>query len=452
MSARVMMALSLAFHIVFSCLGIGLPVLLLAAEGMWLRTGDRGWREMARRWSMGFAVLFAVGAVSGTVLSFELGLLWPEFMGRWSGVFGFAFGLEGFAFFMEAIFVGIYLYGWDRLPPKVHFLTGIPIAISGAASAFFVMSVNAWMHAPRGFEVVDGRVTEVRPWEAMLNPATGAMTVHMLLAAYLVAGLLVATVFAWQILHGRDRAYERRALGVALALALPLAPLQVLAGDWAAKVVAKTQPSKLAAFKGQFRTERRAPLRLGGWVDEEAETTRWALEVPGLLSYMAHEDFDAEVAGLDQVAPADRPPLQPVYQAFQLMVACGMYLVALAVWAAGTLLRHRRLPRSRAFLWAAVASGPLAVVAMEAGWIVTEVGRQPWVVHGLMRTADAVTASPGVGWALAFSVATYALLTSALIGILVGIARRPLQEPSSLAPPREVETGEAAPKEGSHGA
>lgn len=432
LAARVMMALSLGFHIVFACIGIGLPLLLLAAEGMYLRTGDRGWRELAVRWSKGFAVLFAVGAVSGTVLSFELGLLWPEFMGRWSAVFGFAFGLEGFAFFLEAIFVGIYLYGWDRLSPRAHWVMALPIALAGATSAFFVMTVNAWMQAPVGFDLVDGELAAVRPLEAMLNPATPALTAHMLLAAYLVTGLGIAAIYAVQRLRGRDRPYERRAFGLGLALALPLAPLQVVAGDWAARVVADTQPAKLAAMKAQFVTERAAPMRLGGWVDEEERRVRYALEVPGLLSLMAHGDLDAEVRGLDRIAPAERPPLQLTYQSFQVMVACGLYLLALAGWAGVVLVRKRRLPAGRGFLWAVAAAAPLAVVALEAGWVVTEVGRQPWVVYGFMTTAEAVTTSPGVHWALAFSLATYGLLTAALVGILIGLARRPLSEPSSL--------------------
>jgi cytochrome d ubiquinol oxidase subunit I len=426
LAARVQMAFTLGAHIVLACLGVGLPVLLLFAEWRYLRTGDKGWWTLAQRWSKAFAVLFAVGAVSGTVLSFELGLLWPEFMGTFGSVIGLPFTLEGFAFFLEAIFAGIYLYGWERLPPRVHWLAGFPIALSGLASAWFVVTVNAWMNCPRGFVLRDGVVVEADPLAAMFNPATGAQTSHMILAAYMVTGFVVAAYYAWERLRGRDGTYQRRAMSLGLALGAICAPVQIVVGDWAAKVVAATQPVKLAAMEGQFRTESRAPLRIGGWPDEQAQQTRFAVEVPGALSWMAYGNTDAVVRGLEDFPKHDWPPVLVVHLAFQVMVAIGFALMLVSAWSGWSLLRRSRLPNSRAFLWSLVATGPLAVVALQAGWIVTEVGRQPWIVQGVMRTADAVTHVPVIPWVFAATVAIYSMLTIGVVLVLRLLARVPL--------------------------
>ena len=304
LAARSLMALSLAFHILFACVGIAMPLLMVLAEWRWLRTGDGIWLELCKRWSKGVAILFAVGAVSGTVLSFQLGLLWPGFMARFGPVIGLPFAMEGFAFFLEAIFVGIYLYGWDRLSPWAHWWCGVPVALSGAASAWFVVTVNAWMNVPTGFREEHGRVVAVDPIAAMLGPATAVQTTHMILAAYIVTGFLVAAVHAATLLAGRGGVYHRRGVVLALALAAPLVPLQAFSGDRAAKVVAATQPVKLAAMEGQFRTETRAPRRIGGLPDEATETTPGAIEIPGALSWLAYGDADAQVAGLDAVGRA----------------------------------------------------------------------------------------------------------------------------------------------------
>ncbi len=425
--ARLQMAFTLGYHIVVACLGVGLPVLLLWAEAQSLRTGDAGWKELARRWSKAFAVLFALGAVSGTVLSFELGLLWPEFMGRFGGVIGLSFTLEGFAFFLEAIFVGIYLYSWDRLSPRWHWLTGVPIAISGVASAWFVVTANSWMNVPRGFRLEDGRVVDADPIAAMLNPATGAQTAHMIVAAYMCAGFVVASAYAWRRLRGEDGPYVRRAMALGFALGAVFTPVQAAVGHWAAQTVAETQPVKLAAMEGQFRTETRAPLRLGGWPDPATGETRWALEIPGGLSWLAYGDADARVLGLNDVPPDDRPPVAVVHVAFQIMVGIGTALLGLVAWAAWGRIRTGRLPESPWFLRAVVVAGPATVVALEAGWVVTEVGRQPWIVHEIMRTRDAVTQSPGVPWIFAAALAIYAVLTAGTWTVLSRLARIPLK-------------------------
>lgn len=426
LAARWQMALTLGFHIVLACLGVGMPFLLLAAEWRFLRTGDPLWKTLTRRWSKAFAVLFAVGAVSGTVLSFELGLLWPEFMGRFGAVIGLPFTLEGFAFFLEAIFAGIYLYGWDRLGPRAHWWSGVPIALSGLASAWFVVTANAWMNCPRGFRLQDGVVVDADPIAAMLNPATGAQTTHMILAAYMVTGFVVAAFYAWERLRGRDTLYQRRAMAVAAVLAMACTPLQLAAGDWAARTVAATQPVKLAAMEGQFATQAAAPLRLGGWPDETQRRTRFALEIPGALALLVYGDVQAVVRGLEDFPRDQWPPVAIVHVAFQVMVLIGLGLTALSGWVAWSLVRRRQFPRGRTFLGLLVASGPLVVVALEAGWVVTEVGRQPWIVQGVLRTAEAVTDAPGVGWLLVATLAIYAVMAVATCVVLRQLARVPL--------------------------
>jgi cytochrome d ubiquinol oxidase subunit I len=409
--------------------------MLLYAEYQANRTGDPVWMALARRWAKAFSILFAVGAVSGTVLSIGLSLFWPEFMGRFGSVIGLPFALEAFAFFIEAIFLGIYLYGWDRLSPWAHWLCGWPVAISGFASAWFVVSANAWMHTPVGFTLtVDGRVREVDPVRAMLNPAMPVMTTHMVLAAYMATGLTIAAIYAIGIRRGRDDAYHRRALALGLVVGLVLAPIQVVVGDLAARMVADHQPVKLAAMEAQWETQARAPEHIGGIPLPSQEKTVFAIEIPGLLSWLAYGDPDAVVLGLKDVAEPDRPNVVLVHLAFQLMVAIGFGFLALGIWAAVSGLRKTPFSKRRRFLLACALAGPAAYVAIECGWIVTEVGRQPWIVQGVMRTADAVTTRTGIVWQLAGTIAIYALLSVACVWLLRRLARTP-------RPPLEQEVG-----------
>ena len=431
--ARLQMAFTLGFHIVLACLGVGLPVLMLIAEWRYLKTGDELWRTLARRWSKSFAVMFAIGAVTGTMLSFELGLLWPEFMGRWGAVIGMPFTMEGFAFFLEAIFAGIYLYGWDRLPPRVHWWAGVPIAVSGFFSAFFVVTANSWMNAPAGFKIVDGELADIDPLAAMFNVATGAQVTHMIVAAYLVTGFLVAAYYALRLLQGLDHQYNHRALRLALWMALPLVPVQMAVGDWSAKVVAKSQPVKFAAMEALFETTEAAPLHIGGIPDEEAGEVHYSIEIPGALSFLAHLDFGAEVAGLNEVAKSDRPPVTVVHLAFQVMVGIGILMIVLAAWTAWTAVRQRCWPESRLYKWVVVLMGPLSVLALEAGWVVTEVGRQPWIVHDHMRTIEAVTDAPGLWMVFYVTLVVYAAIGVTTTLILtrmatVSLPDHPLQE------------------------
>jgi cytochrome d ubiquinol oxidase subunit I len=394
LAARSQMAMSLAFHILFAMVGMAMPLLMVLAERRFLRHGDRLDRTLAQRWARGTAIMFAVGAVSGTALSFELGLLWPNFMAFAGPIVGMPFSLEGFAFFLEAIFLGIYLYGWDRVSPRAHLLAGVGVLISGIASAAFVLCANAWMNTPAGFTLAaDGTLLDVDPYAAMFNPAALSEVLHMTMAAFAAVGFAVAGIHAFMLLRRPGDPFHRRALGLALAVGGVFACLQPLSGHLAAEHVAKYQPVKLAAMEGHWETARDVPLQLGGWPDETTEQTRWALEIPYGLSFLAFGDPHAEVRGLKDFPREDRPPVAIVHIAFQIMVACGTAMMAVAALAAYLRVRGRDLA-SPWFLRLLVVSAPLGVIAVEAGWTVTEVGRQPWIIQGLMRTKDAVTPMP----------------------------------------------------------
>jgi len=396
LAARSQMAMSLAFHIIFAVVGIGMPVLMVLAERRWRRTGDPIYLELAKRWAKGTAILFAVGAVSGTVLSFELGLLWPGFMQAAGPIIGMPFSLEGFAFFTEAIFLGVYLYGWDRISPRAHLWAGILVAVSGAASGVFVVIANAWMNAPTGFELVEGRITNIDPVAGMMNPMAFQQTLHMTLAAYAATGFAVAGIHAFLLLLDRENAFHRRALSVALLVGAPAALVQPLSGDMSAKAVARLQPAKLAAMEAHFETRARAPLLIGGWPDMERSEVGYAIRIPGGLSFLAFGDPDAEVRGLEEFPRDEWPHVPIVHVAFQIMVALGSYLALLSLWILWAAWRRHDIGSNRPLLAAVALAAPMGFIAIEAGWTVTEVGRQPWVIYGVMRTADAVTPMPGL--------------------------------------------------------
>ena len=396
LAARSQMAMSLAFHIIFAVVGIGMPVLMVVAERRWQKTGDAIYLELAKRWSKGTAILFAVGAVSGTVLSFELVLLWPEFMKFAGGIIGMPFSLEGFAFFTEAIFLGIYLYGWDRISPSAHLWSGVAVAVSGTASGIFVVTANAWMNSPAGFEIVGGQVVNVDPIAAMLNPAAFQQTLHMTLAAFAATGFAVAGIHAFLLLFDPTDAFHRRALSIALLVGAPAAMLQPISGDISARQVAARQPVKLAAMEAHFETMRGAPLTVGGWPDVDAGEVRYAIKIPYGLSLLAFHDPNATVKGLKDFPREDWPNVPIVHLAFQIMVALGTYLALVSLWVGWTALRGRDLVANRRLLQAVVLGSPMGFIAIEAGWTVTEVGRQPWIIHGVLRTADAVTPMPGL--------------------------------------------------------
>jgi len=397
--ARLQMGGSLAFHIVFAAIGVGMPLLMVLAEGCWLRTKDPVYRDLARAWAKGTAVLFAVGAVSGTVLSFELGLLFPEFMRVAGPLIGPGFTLEGVAFFTEAIFLGMYLYGWDRLEPRLHLAAGVVVALSGMASAALVTLVNAWMQHPVGFEAYtpeDG-FSGIDPLAALASPYALHELPHSILGYYLATGFAVAAVHAWALRKTPESQFHRRALVLALAVAAPSALLTPPLGHFAGQRVAALQPAKLAAFEGHYETARGVGLKLGGIPDHDAAETRWALELPYALSFLATDDVDGEVKGLLDF-PRDEWPPESVHYAFQLMVGLGSLLALLGGWGLVWIWRSRasRAPPGPWLRRALIAAGPGAFVALEAGWIAAEVGRQPWTIYGLVRTADAVTPVRGL--------------------------------------------------------
>jgi len=417
LAARSQMAMSLAFHIIFAAIGIAMPALMVIAERRWRVTGDPVYLDLAKRWAKGTAILFAVGAVSGTVLSFELGLLWPGFMAYAGPIIGMPFSLEGFAFFTEAIFLGVYLYGWDRVSPRMHLISGVLVAVSGAVSAVFVVIANAWMNAPTGFEVVNGKPVNIDPIAAMLNPAAFYETLHMVLAAYAATGFAVAGIHAYLLRKSPHNLFHRRALRVALTVAIPTAILQPISGDLSAQASARLQPMKLAAMEGQFQTERGAPLRIGGIPDQTARETRYVIEIPHLLSFLAYHDLNATVRGLETVPERDWPPVSIVHMAFQIMVALGTYMALVALWAAIVAWRRRDgVFANRPLLTALAIGTPFGFLAIEAGWTVTEVGRQPWVVQGFLRTAEAVTPMP----ALVVPFLTFTLLYL-FLGVVVSV-------------------------------
>jgi cytochrome d ubiquinol oxidase subunit I len=396
LAARSQMAVSLAFHIIFAVVGIGMPVLMVIAERRWQKTGDPTHLDLAKRWSKGTAILFAVGAVSGTVLSFELGLLWPGFMELAGGIIGMPFSLEGFAFFTEAIFLGIYLYGWDRISPRAHLWAGVAVAVSGAASGIFVVMANSWMNSPAGFDLVGGRPVNVDPVGAMLNPMAFQQTLHMTVAAYAATGFAVGGIHAFMLLLDRANAFHRRALTAALVLGAPAAILQPVSGDISARSVAARQPIKLAALESHFETRAGAPLTIGGFPNAETGETRYAIKIPYGLSLLAFHDPHAVVKGLNDFPRANWPNVRIVHTAFQVMVGLGTYLALLSLWIGFTWLRGRDITASRWLLRAIAVGAPMGFIAIEAGWTVTEVGRQPWIIQGVLRTADAVTPMPGL--------------------------------------------------------
>ncbi len=418
-----MQALSFAVHIPLVCFGIAFPALVLYVEALWLRTGDPLYRTLAERWTKVMLTLFAVGVITGTILSFEMGLLWPAFTGTFGSVFGLGFAIEGFSFFMEAIFIGIYAYGWKRLPRRAHFLSGIPIVITGLTGSLMVISVNGWMNHPTGFVLEHGQATHVDPFHALfVNPFFWHELVHMYVAGYVVTGFVMAAVYAVARLRGRWGRYERTAFAIPLTVAALAAPIQVLVGDWAARDVAAMQPVKLAALEGLAHTTKGAPEHILGWYEPDG-TIAWGIRIPRLLSTLAAHDPNATVEGLDTVPARDRPPVNVVRIAFQAMVGIGTFMALVGVLTLLVRWRRGRLPDSRWFYGAVALCGPLSVVALIAGWTTTEVGRQPWVVYGVMRTSQAVTGAGGIPVGYATLALVYAGVAAGLVWVLRRLER-----------------------------
>jgi cytochrome d ubiquinol oxidase subunit I len=434
LQARQMQALSFMVHIPLVCFGIAFPAMVLFVEWLHMRTGDPLYRVLAKRWTKVMVALFAVGVITGTILSFEMGLLWPNFTATFGSVFGLGFAIEGFSFFVEAIFIGIYVYGWDRLSPRAHFAAGVPIVLAGFTGSLMVVSVNAWMNHPSGFRLEGGRVVDVHPLRALFgNGYLWNELVHMYIAGYIVTGFLVAGAYAVGRLRGRWGRYERTALLIPLTIAAIASPIQVLVGDWVARDVATTQPIKLAALEGLGTTRKGAPIHILGWYTDGQ--VKDGIAIPDGLSFLAFHDPHATVKGLDSVAPDRRPPVNVVRVSFQVMVGIGTALAALGLWFVYERVRRRRLPASDWFYRAVALAGPLSVVAMIAGWVADEVGRQPWVVYGVMLTSQAVTGAGGIPVA-------YGTLALVYLGVAVGVAwvlrrlaRAPLNLPEASPAP-----------------
>ncbi len=424
--ARQMQAMSFAVHIPLVCFGIAFPAMVLTAEWLYLRTGDPLYRTLARRWTRVMVTLFAAGVVTGTVLSFEMGLLWPEFTSVFGSVFGLGFAVEGFSFFLEAIFIGIYAYGWDALPPRLHLASGLPVVAAGLLGSLMVISVNGWMNHPEGFRLAGGRAVDVHPFDALFaNPNFWHELVHMYVAGYMVTGFVVAGCYSAARLRGRYGRYERTALAIPLTIAALATLVQAPVGDWAGRTVARNQPVKLAAFEGLGPTTRGAPVHILG-LYEDGEV-KYGIRLPDMLSLLAYHDPDARVTGLETVPAADRPPVNVVRFAFQTMVGIGTLLFGLAAVLLAVRIRRGRLPESVWAHRAVVLAGPLSVVALIAGWVTTEVGRQPWVVYRVMRTSEAVTGAHGIPVGYATLAGVYVALACAVAFVLVRLARAPLE-------------------------
>jgi cytochrome bd ubiquinol oxidase subunit I len=434
LQARQMQALSFTVHIPLVCFGIAFPAMVLFVEWLHLRTGDELYRTLARRWTRVMAALFAVGVISGTILSFEMGLLWPQFTATFGSVFGLGFAIEGFSFFMEAIFIGIYVYGWNRLSPRAHFLSGIPIVIAGMTGSLMVISVNAWMNHPSGFRMVGGHAVDVHPLKALFdNSFLWPELTHMYIAGYIVCGFLVAGAYAIGKLRGKWGRYERTALAIPLTIAALASPVQVLVGDWAARDVAKQQPIKLAALEGLAKTTKGAPEHLLGWYQNEQ--VKYGIEIPKLLSLLAFHNPEATVTGLDTVPKDRQPPINVVRIAFQTMVGIGTLLALLGVWLLAVRIRRKRLPESPWFYRAVALAGPASLVALIAGWVTTEVGRQPWIVYHVMLTSQAVTGAGGIVVGYVTLALVYLGVACGVVWILRRLALAPLRERGGSPPP-----------------
>jgi cytochrome d ubiquinol oxidase subunit I len=417
-AARSQMALSLGFHIIFSCIGMVMPFFMAVSHYYYNKTNDIVYKNVTKAWSKGVAIFFATGAVSGTVLSFELGLLWPTFMKHAGPIFGMPFSLEGTAFFIEAIALGFFLYGWDRFNKWFHWFTGVVVGISGLVSGILVVAANAWMNSPAGFDYANGKYTNIDPIKAMFNDAWFSQSLHMSLAAFAATGFAVAGIHAFMILKKKNVLFHAKAFKIAAVFAAVAAILQPLSGDHSAKDIAKRQPAKLAAMEAHFHTDSTSALIIGGIPDEKTKTVNYAIKIPGALSFLAHGDFKSEVTGLDKFPADEQPPVAITHYAFQVMVFLGMAMLAIGILYLTAVLRKKNWRNSRWLLKLFVIATPMGFLAVEAGWTVTETGRQPWIINGIMKTKDAVTPMPGIIYSFYLFTAVYFSLALFVIFML----------------------------------
>ncbi len=418
LASRLQMAFSLGWHIIFACIGMAMPFFMAAAEWKWIRTGDPVYKDLAKAWSKGVAIFFATGAVSGTFLSFELGLLWPEFMKHAGAIIGLPFSMEGTAFFLEAIALGVFLYGWDKVPKMAHWVSGLVVGVAGVISGIFVVAANSWMNSPSGFEYINGEFLNIDPVAAMFNDAWATQALHMTFAAFASTGFAVAGVHAFLLLRGHQHRLHQVALKISLLFGSIAALAMPITGDLAAKDVAQRQPAKLAAMEAHFHTEKHAPLIIGGIPNVENETVDYAIEIPGALSFLAHGDFESEVIGLDQIPIDEHPPVMVTHFAFQIMVGLGTLMAVVALIYFVLRLRSKNYINKRWWLWLVAVCTPIGFMALEAGWTVTEVGRQPWIIYKIMRTSEAVTPMPGIQYTFFLMLALYSFLTLIIVWLM----------------------------------
>jgi len=413
------MAISLGFHIIFACAGMVMPFLMVASHGLWLKTKEPVYDEMTKAWGHGVAVLFVTGAVSGTVLSFELGLLWPGFMEHAGPIIGMPFSLEGTAFFLEAMAIGFYLYGWNKIDPTLHWLSGWLVGIAGIASGIFVVAANSWMNSPSGFDWVDGQAINIDPIKALFNPAWFSQSLHMTIAAFEAVGFAVVGIHAYFLLKEPKNIFHTKAIRIAIWFAVMASIAQPLSGDLCAKDITHRQPIKLAAAESDFKTQRYAPLRIGGIVNMANEKVNYDIEIPGLLSFLSFGRPDAQVKGLDDFPKEDWPPVPVVHDAFELMIACGVFMSFIGLIFIVRFLMKKEVLFESWFLKLLVFCTPLGFLALEAGWTVTEVGRQPWIIYGVMKTKDAITPMPGLVFPFITITSLYIFLTVMVVWVMV---------------------------------
>ena len=416
------MSVSLGFHIIFACIGMTMPFLMVMSHWLWLKKKDMHYLELTKAWSKGVAIFFAVGAVSGTALSFELGLLWPGFMEHAGPIIGIPFSWEGTAFFIEAIFIGVFLYGWGKIKPWMHWTSGLIVGISGVLSGIFVVTANAWMNAPTGFDWVNGKAINIDPVAAMFNPAWVSETSHMIFAAFVSTSFAVAGLHAILYLKKKED-FHKKAIIIALSFGSIFAIIQPFSGDYSAKDVSERQPLKLAAMEGLFKTTTGAPLTIGGIPDSKTETTSFGIKIPGMLSFLAYNDFNSEVKGLEEFPKENWPPVLIVHIAFQIMVGCGTILAIIGVLFWIFRFKWKNLLTDNKFLKLIAVSTPLGFIAVEAGWIVTEVGRQPWIIYDILKTADSVTPMPGQ----IYHLLTFTIIYSILSIVTIWLMRRQIK-------------------------
>jgi cytochrome d ubiquinol oxidase subunit I len=417
-AARSQMAISLGFHIVYSCIGMVMPLFMAVSHYKWIKTGDPVYKNITQAWSKGVAIFFATGAVSGTILSFELGLLWPKFMVHAGPIFGMPFSLEGVAFFVEAIALGFFLYGWNRFSKWFHWATGVMVGVSGILSGILVVSANSWMNDPSGFSYINGQYSDIDPIKAMFNHSWFSEALHMTLAAFSATGFAVAGIHALMIAKKKNIVFHAKAFKIAIVFGAVAAILQPFSGDISAKNAARNQPAKLAAMEAYFHSQPYSPLVIGGIPDTTAKKVRYGIEIPGLLSFLVHDNFSEQVNGLDKIPVQNQPPITITHLAFELMIAIGSAMMLVGIIYFVALWKKKDWLQQKWFLYLFILSTPLGFIAVEAGWTVTEVGRQPWIIQGIMRTSEAVTPMPGIHYSFYLFTAVYFTLSIAVIFLL----------------------------------